>query len=221
MLDVGCAGWKLHDTRPDLAHYGCDLEDLPTPEGVEFDICNVDCDPLPWPEDHFELVVASHLIEHLRNPIAAFEEFVRVCKPNGHIYIETPSDRSAQISIRNAGMAGFYNFWDDPTHQRPWSPRSIFRLIMGCNCLPVETAYIGGTLLDKIRMPLERIRYHITGDEERLTNHWWRAQRFVCFGIGRKPPSRSGAQPFQYVSLKGQTTEEAIARLEERNGFSK
>ena len=220
VLDVGCAGWKLQGARPDLAHHGCDLEDTSAPSGAIFEICNIDHSPLPWPDDSFDLVVASHLIEHLRHPIKAFEEIVRVCKPEGHIYLEMPSDRSAQVSIRNAGIAGFYNFWDDPTHQRPWSPRSIFRLMVGCNCFPVETDYIGGKLLDRIWAALEKLRYHLTRDDDRFTYHWWRAKQFICFGIGRKPASARGKQPFHYVSLKGKTTEEVIENLEKRNGLS-
>lgn len=220
VLDVGCAGWKLHRAKPTLAHHGCDLEEIPPPAGATFHSCNIDHDPLPWPDDSFDLVVAAHLIEHLQHPIEAFEEMVRVCKPGGHIYLEMPSDLSGQVSIRNAGISGFYNFWDDPTHQRPWSPRSIFRLMVGCNCIPVETDYIGGKLLDRIRIVFERLRYRLTGDDDRLTNHWWRATRFICFGIGRKPSMARGKQSFHYVSLKGKTTKDVIAMLEERNGPS-
>jgi len=220
VLDVGCSGWKLQSARPDLAHHGCDLEDLTPPSGAIFKVCNIDLNSLPWPDDCFDLVVASHLLEHLTNPIKAFEEIVRVSKPSGYIYLEMPSDRAALVNIRNAGFAGFYNFWDDPTHRRPWSPRSIFRLMLGCNCFPVEIDYIGGSFMDKAKAALERIRYIFLRDEDRLTHHWWLANQFICFGIGRKPSLARGKQPFHYVSLKGKTTEGVIENLEEKDGAS-
>lgn len=40
-----------------------------------------------------DFVIASHLIEHLRNPIGALRNWCRVTRPGGHIYLVVPDKR--------------------------------------------------------------------------------------------------------------------------------
>lgn len=40
-----------------------------------------------------DFVIASHIIEHLANPIAAIEQWLRVLRPGGHLYLVTPDKR--------------------------------------------------------------------------------------------------------------------------------
>jgi len=77
---------------------------------------------LPFQENSFDLVVCSHVIEHLSDPFQAVAELKRVCMPEGYVYLETPSHRSIIMPI------GF-NFWDDPTHVRPYTRISLRKLL--------------------------------------------------------------------------------------------
>jgi len=63
-------------------------------------------------------VVASHLIEHVADPIALFSELVRVCKPGVAIYAEAPSDRSLLLPGMPFVNDDMYTlaYFDDPTH---------------------------------------------------------------------------------------------------------
>ncbi|MCI5157276.1 MAG: class I SAM-dependent methyltransferase [Candidatus Electrothrix sp. AUS1_2] len=76
---------------------------------------------LPFQDNSFDLITCSHVIEHLSDSFHAVAELKRICKPNGYIYVETPSHRSILMPI---GV----NFWDDPTHIRPYSRISLRKL---------------------------------------------------------------------------------------------
>src|SRR5665213_487590 len=101
VLDVGCTGFRvLHTARAlgmtDMRHFGVDysIAEEEIPNGVEFRHCDLNKERIPFEDDMFDLVVASHVIEHVSNPIEFFGELVRVTRPGGKIYIEAPSERS-------------------------------------------------------------------------------------------------------------------------------
>jgi SAM-dependent methyltransferase len=52
----------------------------------------VDADqPLPYPDDHFDLIWCSEVIEHLSDPRFSVAEFRRVLKPGGVMVLTTPN----------------------------------------------------------------------------------------------------------------------------------
>jgi 2-polyprenyl-3-methyl-5-hydroxy-6-metoxy-1,4-benzoquinol methylase len=53
---------------------------------------------LPYPDDHFDAVLLSEVIEHLNfNPLPVLQEINRILKPGGILYITTPN----QVSLVN------------------------------------------------------------------------------------------------------------------------
>lgn len=121
VLDVGCGTGGLLELiemeRSDLSTCGVDIGTPPIyrPNGY---FAHASAFKLPFPDNSFDLVTCAHVIEHLQDPMPALIEFVRVCKPQGAIYIETPSQRAALMPF------GF-SFWDDPTHVRPYTIVSL------------------------------------------------------------------------------------------------
>jgi SAM-dependent methyltransferase len=86
ILDVGCGRSKTPgaigiDRR---AEAGIDPEHLR-------DI-NHDLTQFPWPieDDAFDLVICQHVIEHLPDTVATLEEFHRITRDGGLIFMETP-----------------------------------------------------------------------------------------------------------------------------------
>jgi SAM-dependent methyltransferase len=63
--------------------------------------------PWPFPNDTFSSAYCSHLIEHLRDPLAFMEELARVCAPGAVAVFRVPYGSSD-------------NAWEDPTHVRPY-----------------------------------------------------------------------------------------------------
>jgi len=58
-----------------------------------YEILDLDLDgqSLPFPDDHFDVVIASHVIEHLRDTGAVVREMGRVTKPGGLLLVATPT----------------------------------------------------------------------------------------------------------------------------------
>jgi SAM-dependent methyltransferase len=207
VLDYGCWGWKVVSASEkqnlSFSHYGCDIS---TPQSVpasaEFRLADVDTQRIPFPDDFFDLVVASHVIEHVTDPLVLFQELVRVCKPGGLLYLEAPSDRAALC--RSDGCVeshNFYSFWDDPTHKRPWPPAALYRLALSYGCEPVVCEYIG-TWSDKLTYPLRRIAASLRNDPFAATNLLWRARKWASYAIIRKPQEQLGTPPYRYITLQ-------------------
>src|SRR5260370_23837302 len=89
VLDVGCWGFQQmkianHLGLTGLKHFGVDCgKPEGVPAGMVYKQADLDKEPIPFPDDSFDFVIASHVIEHLGDQIAFFGECVRVCKPGG------------------------------------------------------------------------------------------------------------------------------------------
>lgn len=134
------------------------------------------------------LVVASHVLEHVLHPIRLVGELVRITRPGGLLYVETPSEKMA-LSPRDPDVEGhgFESFWDDPTHIRPYPPAALYRLAISFGCLPLYCSY-GGAV------------------------EHWAAREWVSQILARKPDVQ-GRMPYGYISLK-ETPRGAAAALE-------
>ena len=211
VLDYGCFGWSLHAQaaalgRNDLKHSGSDiLRPAKIPEGASFHESREVDNSISCDSDKYDLVVASHVLEHVTKPVNLFGELVRVCKPGGKIYIECPSDRSLTVpSSRDPEDHAVLNFWDDPTHVRPWTPAGFYRLAVSYGCRPVHCAYISpkcGTFLARLRLALCKALFKGNGDL--LTGDTWWANEWLCNAVIEKPSDVAGKPEYRYISLKG------------------
>jgi len=103
VLDLGCG------TFP---YAGKDIENVVSidfrPEVRPTVIHNLNYFPWPFDRDSFDVIYASHIMEHMRNNIEFMEEIYRIAKPNAKVIIRVP-----HFSGRSA--------WCDPTHLRAYS----------------------------------------------------------------------------------------------------
>jgi len=138
ILDIGCGRGnflkKCYYYRDDLRLSACDIEDVLENDirnKVEFKILDLNTEKLPFAEATFDVIICSHVIEHLSNPFFVFQEIIRVLKPRGVLILETPSLRSLFIPCF---FPNYFkdnptiNFFDDPTHIRPYTRTSLLRL---------------------------------------------------------------------------------------------
>jgi SAM-dependent methyltransferase len=206
VLDVGCVGFKQVKfgqalEMKELQHFGVDYcsPEGAIPEGFTFKRADLNREKLPFADDMFDLVVASHVIEHLSNPVAFFGDCVRVCKPGGLLYFEAPSERSTWLTGMpfNHHLFHSLSFYDDPTHcSRPWSPQSFYRLAKYYSCEPLQTDYIFSwvhRLLSPITIPITFLLRH------RLFM-WcvWATIGWASYLIARKPTTIKGQPEFKY-----------------------
>ena len=172
ILDLGCGQAKRQGA------VGIDLRPGP---GV--DIVH-DLNRFPWPleDNRFELVLCSHVLEHLADLPAVMSEIHRVCKPGARVQIITPHFSSL-------------NSWEDPTHMHHLARRS-FRFFDSRNphsygavrlkAVKVELAF-GGGLWDFVG----RLIYRCSPDLwEKHFAFVWRARNLEVELVAEKDAQR-------------------------------
>jgi SAM-dependent methyltransferase len=208
ILDFGSYGFALANYCSQYGYnFTIDALDVVVPETIPANIhqfLKVDAAvvTLPIADQTYDVIVASHVLEHIRHPIDTVGELLRILKTGGTLYIETPSELSLLTkSGRHFRHQGFLSFWDDPTHIRPWTLAAFYRLALGYECEMVEGDYIG-TLWDKIAYPLIYLQCLISKDYHRLTDAAWRAKNFSCYALIKRPRALSIIPSFHYISFK-------------------
>jgi 2-polyprenyl-3-methyl-5-hydroxy-6-metoxy-1,4-benzoquinol methylase len=103
LLDIGCAtgallaslrdsGWRVTGVEiSPSAEYGRNIRKL--------DIRNLALEENKFPNDSFDVVLASHLIEHLNDPFSFLNEVRRILKESGHVFITTPNISGFQARL--------------------------------------------------------------------------------------------------------------------------
>jgi hypothetical protein len=79
------------------------------------------------PEDSFDVLMMTHVIEHLPNGEQVLEGLLPKIKKGGVAYVEFPSVRSARLPSKK----GTLNFYDDKTHSRLYSVEEVERIFLG------------------------------------------------------------------------------------------
>ena len=112
ILDVGAGHGaftkKLYDQGFEVE--ACDL----FPEEFHFE--EVSCKkvditkPFPYPDDHFDLVIAIEVTEHILDHEVFFSEIFRILKPKGQLHLSTPNILSLKSRVRFLFRGFFYSF---------------------------------------------------------------------------------------------------------------
>lgn len=109
LLDLGCADKYLAPAVQDQgwSYFGLDYADV-----------NFEVDKMPLASNSIDIAVSLAVIEHLRDPENFISEIFRCLRPGGLIYLSTPNFQF-----------DFKNFYNDPTHVRPYTPTSLVELL--------------------------------------------------------------------------------------------
>ena len=86
----------------------------------------------PLPDNSFDVVFTKSVIEHVENWEQFLTEINRVLKPGGSVIVMTPDWSSQKV-----------NFYDDPTHIRPYTKRALDRVLRmtGFDDIQIEDIY--------------------------------------------------------------------------------
>ena len=130
VLDVGCGNHSPSITKkyfPDSVYVGLDrepwnVEELDyrmMDEYIHSDLESPDCLGAV-PDGSFDVVICSHVLEHIDDPLETASQLATKLKPSGLMYIETPAKISAHLPRAATGwmgVRGCLNFRDDETHK--------------------------------------------------------------------------------------------------------
>ncbi len=134
LLDVGCGNGKFLRLMKDL---GWDVTGI-EPDSKAADIAreqvggNVIVSTLEkayFPDQSFDAITMSHVIEHVHNPRSLIKECYRILKSNGKIVIITPN-------VESLGHRIFKDYWvslEPPRHLQLFSLKSLEKLLLISN----------------------------------------------------------------------------------------
>jgi len=95
VLDIGCATGSLLTHLRDKGWRVTGVEISPAAEYARnerrLDVRNIPLEEINFAAGTFDIVLASHLIEHLNNPRSFLNEVYRVLKDGGYFFITTPN----------------------------------------------------------------------------------------------------------------------------------
>lgn len=80
------------------------------------------------PDDSFDFVILSHVIEHMPNAAAMLKVICSKLKPSGYIWIAFPSPKSLGFP----SAEGTLQFCDDPTHVYVPDIREVSNVLLKC-----------------------------------------------------------------------------------------
>ena len=113
-LDAGAGNGELIDRVmrefPVTAH-ACDYRaDLMTLGDLKVDVADLNHDPLPYPNEYFDLVTCTEVIEHLEDHRSVLREIARVLRPGGVFVVSTPNVLNLRSRLRYL-FFGFFNMF--------------------------------------------------------------------------------------------------------------
>lgn len=115
VVDVGCGDLKTwpHAIGVDIIPKGERVVQIRGDALSSADIAADVSQPLPFPDDSVDVVVARHILEHMMDPIAAVRNWVKIIKPGGRLVISVPNEHLIQCIPMN------------PEHVHAWTPESM------------------------------------------------------------------------------------------------
>jgi SAM-dependent methyltransferase len=103
VLDVGCATGALLDFLRNRGWQTTGLEISPSAEYARvergLDVRRSSLEDAGFPPDSFDLALASHVIEHLNNPVEFIGELWRALRPGSYLLLTTPNISGFQARL--------------------------------------------------------------------------------------------------------------------------
>jgi SAM-dependent methyltransferase len=126
VLDVGCGDRKK-------VPWAVGLDRIKT--GATDVVHNLDVYPWPFPANHFDVIVASHVVEHLEDILRLGEELHRIAKPGAEIRIATPhySNPDAFVDPTHRHQFGYrsFEYFARPEHVRQPHTQVVLNRVLG------------------------------------------------------------------------------------------
>jgi 2-polyprenyl-3-methyl-5-hydroxy-6-metoxy-1,4-benzoquinol methylase len=192
LLEVGCGSGRMLKIMQDLGWES---------EGIDFDPDAVrnavskglrvrvgDLVSQGYPDESFDVITLSHLIEHVHDPRALLRECYRLLKPKGTLVIVTPNSKSFGHSIFKSNWRGL----EPPRHLHIFSMKSLQELVapVGFQITRIRTSIRGANWIFAASGTItNRARRRNAGLSMRLTPIWSRGLQLLEWMLLKARPT--------------------------------
>jgi len=175
ILEMGCGrGEFLNEfTKLGMKGYGIDLSNFAKNycDNAEIKVVDVSKDPVPYPDNSFDIVFSKSFIEHLYYPEEIFKEAYRILKPSGILINLTPEWNYI-----------YKSFYDDYTHRTPFTKQSLERIhhVVGFKNVHVQSfkqlpiLWSDNFIIRNTFSVLSELTRLLVPEKFRITNKWLR-----------------------------------------------
>jgi len=130
LLDVGCGpGANLHRLRAQgWDVYGVELSEAAAARARSLVGDRVHCgtlDSVPFEDESFDVVLMSHSLEHLYDPVQELGCVRRLLKPHGRLIIAVPNAGSLEAKL----FGQQWIHWDPPRHLYHFTKTTLTKLV--------------------------------------------------------------------------------------------
>jgi SAM-dependent methyltransferase len=119
--------------------------------GVDLEVSNLE----ELEDDFFDVVIFTHVIEHLNNGLEVLSKISKKLKKGGKIYIEFPSIRS--LSLPSSAISTL-NFCDDESHVRVYDIKEVANTLLKNNVRIIRAGRrktLNGYIIFILSIPLQ------------------------------------------------------------------
>jgi 2-polyprenyl-3-methyl-5-hydroxy-6-metoxy-1,4-benzoquinol methylase len=155
VLDIGCATGAILEYLKNRGWQTSGVEISPAAEYAKnirnLDIQNSALENCGFPPESFDVVLASHLIEHLNNPGIFLCETIRILRSGGYLILTTPNIGSFQARL-------FGNRWRSAIfdHLYLFSASTIKTILKSAGFIVEGVFTWGGLAAGTAPMPIKR-----------------------------------------------------------------
>lgn len=147
-LDIGYRGMSMD---PNMRPF------LPNAKGIDLDTPGYDGLHLPCEDESLDFIFASHVLEHITDPIATLKEWHRTLKVGGHMLLFLPNCYLYEKSMR---VGGAWNSCED--HKRIYTPSRLLNEVetaLSPNTYRIDYFRDNDLNLDYERQPKDGVRF--------------------------------------------------------------
>jgi SAM-dependent methyltransferase len=129
-------------------------------------------------DSSFDLVMFSHSLEHLYNPVDTLREAHRILKPGGRVLIIVPNAGSFEAFL----FGKWWVHWDVPRHLCHFTKDTLSRILEECGFRVARTGY--GMTPSSFLGSLDYLICHLTGRPIRKSRLLRLLSRPICLVAG-------------------------------------
>jgi len=191
LLDIGAGNHSASNTKkwyPACEYYGVDLDKNYNNDERDFrlmtEFYEMNLEELNFaaiPDNHFDFIMMSHILEHLKNGDAVVAALLPKLRSGGVIYIEFPGMHSTTLPR----MKGTLNFFDDDTHRRIYSVQEFYNLMMRHDMHVVAGGVVRS--LHRIALIPLKIPHNLIKYGRIVPSIFWDLLGFAEYVVARKP----------------------------------